>query len=92
MTILTWLLNMVFQKKSVTPFQNYEKPPRHVFFYFLVPFDRVSNFRCECPDCDGCLTMQRDHNGELMNVDRCSMCGQQFIFDDIEFVKKAGGW
>ena len=75
------------------PFHNGDKPPLHVNFYFLKRFD-TSNFRCECPECgEGVLTMQRDlGTGELMNTNRCSLCGQQFIFDDIEFVRKAGGW
>lgn len=92
MSLFSWFKSMISQNPQV--FQNHDKPPRHVFFYFLEPFDNVSNFRCECPECgDGVLTMQRDQStGELMDVDCCSFCGQHFIFDDIEFVRKAGGW
>ncbi len=75
-------------------FVNFDNPPRHVFFYMLDRFDEVSNFRNECPECgDGVLTMERNTDtGELLNKDSCCSCGQHFIYDDIELVKRAGGW
>lgn len=77
-----------------TPFQNHDNPPVHVNFYLLDRFDEVSSFRNECPECgDGVLTMHRDSNtGELLAEDVCTLCGQHFIYDDLSFVKKAGGW
>jgi DNA-directed RNA polymerase subunit RPC12/RpoP len=72
----------------------WDDPPIHICFYLLDRFDDHCNFRNECPECgDGVLTMTRNtETGELLAEDMCILCGQRFIYDDIELVKKARGW
>lgn len=73
--------------------ENFGKKPIHVNFFLLDDPGLGGNYKSECPVCkDGLLLMTRDSNtGELLNRDSCTLCGQQFIFDDISLVKKVGG-
>ena len=46
--------------------------------------DRNSIYRSRCPACkEGVLLVQRDQddNFALLNVDRCILCGQRFIYE-----------
>jgi hypothetical protein len=75
-------------------FERYDNPPEHVFFRLLEPFSKNGGYKSECPYCEdkGVLLFSRDQTtGELLPTDRCSLCGQLFIYDDFEFVKKTGG-
>lgn len=44
----------------------------------------ASPFKCWCPECkDGILPVCRQQSsGALINVDRCTQCGQQFLYTD----------
>lgn len=69
-------------------------PTIHVNFYSLERYSEESSFKSVCPTCkDGMLLMGRDFTtGELLHVDCCVQCGQTVIYDDIEEVRKKGGW
>lgn len=68
--------------------------PIHINFYSLQRYDKDANFKNVCPLCpDGILIMSRDSaTGQLHPKDCCMDCGQVFIYDDIEEVRKRHGW
>jgi hypothetical protein len=69
-------------------------PTIHVKFYSLERYSEEANFKSFCPTCNnGILLMGRDFvTGELLPSDCCVQCGQVVIYDDIEEVRKKGGW
>ncbi len=44
-----------------------------------------SPFRSDCPVCkEGILFVRRNNNtGQITNEDRCILCGQAFIYEDL---------
>ena len=68
--------------------------PIHVNFYSLQQYDEQASFKNVCPSCpDGILLMARNiETGELLEGDCCVVCGQIFVYDDIEQVRKQHGW
>ena len=68
--------------------------PIRVNFYSLKCYDEECNFRNICPSCpDGILAMTRNsETGELSENDCCLECGQVFVYDDIDEVRKKHGW
>jgi len=48
-----------------------------------------SIYRSQCPVCeDGILLVYRDQKTfELLDVDRCVLCGQKFRYKDIDYLK-----
>jgi len=69
---------------------NFDQPIRDVYHGQLTPFDYRSRFKRDCPVCErGVLLMQRNNQGgELLELDRCVSCGQQFRYLDIEELRK----
>jgi len=65
------------------------KPVKHIK---KTDLDNLSGCKANCPECkEGMLLMRRDKNLKLMNSDYCVLCGQQFIYDDLEEWKKHNG-
>jgi hypothetical protein len=65
--------------------QNMKAEPMHVRHADLEPFcDTDSPFKKLCPAClEGILLVYRDQTTmELINVDRCTHCGQTLIYSD----------
>ena len=64
---------------------NIDKPPIHVRHTDLVRASD-SRFRSDCPVCKaGALPVRRDQKTlELIAEDYCLLCGQGFIYDDID--------
>ena len=52
--------------------------------------DDNSIFRSDCPACkDGILLVQRDNKTfKLLAKDNCILCGQRFIYSDINDLRK----
>lgn len=71
---------------------NSNKTPLYVNFYELERYDD-SSFRSNCPVChSGLLTMIRcSDTGQLLQQDNCVLCGQLFIYNDIDLVRKKHG-
>lgn len=69
---------------------NIDKKPITVKHAELQRSDDNSSFRSDCPVCnDGVLLVGRDNNTfELLAEDNCILCGQKFIYSDIEELKK----
>jgi predicted RNA-binding Zn-ribbon protein involved in translation (DUF1610 family) len=65
-------------------------PPKHVKHAELVSLSYDSIYKKVCPACDdGMLLVTRNQKTlELSAEDRCILCGQQFIYDDIEEMRK----
>ncbi len=58
--------------------------------------ERISDnsiFRSVCPACTkGTLLVRRDHTTfKLIAEDNCILCGQQFVYSDIDNLKKKAG-
>lgn len=58
--------------------------------------ERVSDrsiFRSVCPVCiKGTLLVRRDHTTfKLIAGDNCVLCGQQFVYSDIDAMRKKAG-
>jgi hypothetical protein len=51
-----------------------------------------SIFKSMCPACKkGILCVSRDRKTfDLIDHDRCLLCGQEFIYSDIDYLKKMG--
>ena len=51
--------------------------------------DGDSVFKSVCPTCkEGILLVTRDqHTLQLLEQDHCTLCGQAFIYDDIDMLK-----
>jgi len=63
--------------------------PIHVKHADLTRSEADSMFKSECPVCDGMLLVARDQRTfELRAEDRCILCGQRFVYDDIEELRK----
>jgi hypothetical protein len=61
---------------------NIKAPPMRVVHADLTD-GGSSQFAKECPACDGgLLLVRRNDQYELMNVDRCLLCGQVVIYTD----------
>ena len=52
-----------------------------------------SMFRSVCPVCEeGTLLVRRDHETfKLIESDNCVLCGQQFVYLDIDDLRKKAG-
>lgn len=73
--------------------QNLKAPIKHVRHSELERFCKDSGFKSVCPICQqGILLVHRDltenGNSELLEFDYCTLCGQRFIYDDIESLRK----
>lgn len=66
-----------------------DEPPIHVKHADLVRIGD-SMYRSKCPVCsDGHLLVNRDQvTMDLLAADRCVLCGQLFIYDDIEEMRE----
>jgi hypothetical protein len=64
-------------------------PPKHVKHADLIRIGD-SKFKSSCPVCvDGMLLVYRHPiTFRLTEEDRCVLCGQQFIYDDIEEMRQ----
>jgi hypothetical protein len=61
---------------------NIHNPVKHINKFDLV---EISDHKSKCPICDdGILAMKRDMSCHLLAFDVCLLCGQQFIYDDLE--------
>ena len=64
-------------------------PVEEIFYAHLVPLGGPGGdwrmYKRECPKCEGVLPLQRDDEGELMRVDRCTLCGQRYKYIDGEW-------
>lgn len=69
-----------------------ETKPIHVNHTELAKAGK-SNYIVICPECSvGQMHLRRDFRTEqLLNWDRCPVCKQLFIFDDIEYIRKNFG-
>jgi len=69
---------------------NLHADPIHVKHADLTRSSDDSRYRSECPVCgDGTLRVYRDPETlELLALDRCILCGQRVIYDDIEDLKR----
>jgi len=69
---------------------NIDKEPIEVKHSELERADDNSSFRSDCPVCkDGVLLVQRDQsNFKLLAEDHCVLCGQKFIYSDIEELRE----
>lgn len=65
---------------------NYDKEPIRVNHADLFREDDNSAYRSSCPRCDlGILFVHRDQETFVLQAeDRCVVCGQKFIYEDIE--------
>ena len=81
---------------------NFNNPPKRVRHDSLERYDMAafisgtrtrSNLRSSCPVCeDGVLAIYRDvETLRLLAEDRCSSCGQQFIYTDIQELRACDG-
>ena len=72
---------------------NLYSQPVHVKHSDLVRFDDESMYRSICPVCgDGVLLVGRDVTTfGLLAEDRCLLCGQAVIYDDIERMRMKEG-
>lgn len=70
---------------------NIGNPPMEVRHAELEPADD-GLFKSMCPVCgEGTLLVMRDQKSlELLDTDRCILCGQTYIYLDIEEMKKPG--
>ncbi len=68
--------------------------PVNVRFFNLIAANAGENgtfgHKSVCPSCyEGTLMMHRNSDtGELMAEDVCTLCGQRFVYDDIEKIRK----
>lgn len=82
----------VMSKKEFSLLTNAEKPPIHVKHSQLERVSEHSIFKSRCPKCkQGVLLIYRDEQMRLMTHDRCLLCAQAFIYDDIEELRKRDG-
>lgn len=65
---------------------NINEPPLEVKHSELERADEDSEHKSKCPKCKaGVLLMRRHHETFLLrNFDNCILCGQRFIYTDIE--------
>jgi len=71
---------------------NLEKLPLFVKHQDLERLSENSPFRSKCPTCkNGLLMMERDFETyKLKNTDRCLLCGQRYVYYDIDNQKSFG--
>jgi len=71
---------------------NINREPIHVQHKELERYDESSDYRSLCPVCEeGILLVRRDQSTyQLIEQDNCLLCGQAFIYDDIDEFKKLG--
>jgi predicted RNA-binding Zn-ribbon protein involved in translation (DUF1610 family) len=64
--------------------KNIHEPPVEVVHSAMQRCSDESDFKSVCPKCpDGMLLVMRDQKSfQIINVDRCIVCGQQFIYMD----------
>ena len=68
--------------------QNVNKPPMHVRHCELERYSEDSYYKSNCPACEGILLVGRDQETfQLSATDRCVLCGQRYIYDDIELLR-----
>lgn len=68
---------------------NLSKPKIHVVWFELTPAGKPNQWRSDCPTCKtGLLVCQRNNEGVLVAEDRCNLCGQTVIYDDLEDMRR----
>jgi hypothetical protein len=69
--------------------ENIDKEPIKVKHSSLTRFGD-SLFKSECPACEkGLLLVNRDMETlQVIATDRCIMCGQMFIYEDIDIMRQ----
>jgi uncharacterized protein (DUF983 family) len=67
-----------------TSLPNFNKPPIHVMHSDLRRTSEETAYRSFCPTCGkGVLFVFRDQTTFRLNrLDRCTYCGQSYIYDD----------
>ncbi len=70
---------------------NYLNPTIEIIHSSLVRTDE-SRYRSKCPTCNkGILLVQRNmETGEIVPLDICTLCGQRYIYTDIDELIKRG--
>jgi hypothetical protein len=68
---------------------SYHCPPIHVKHAELERLNDESMFRSRCPQCkEGMLMVRRDQTTlALLPLDNCCLCGQHYIYDDIDSLR-----
>jgi hypothetical protein len=74
-------------------YQNIGKPPVRVSHAELIRWSPDSVYKSKCPKCpDGILLVSREESeaffGRLRAEDCCIVCGQLFVYTDIERLRK----
>ncbi len=70
-------------KYAVAAGANFDKTPIHVRHRDLERSTQDSPFRSYCPVCGGGVLLVHRHNdGQLNRADRCTLCGQEFFYED----------
>ncbi len=64
--------------------ENLKAEPMRVAHADLRRVNSASQFKCWCPKCkEGILLVCRQQSsGTLINIDRCTRCGQQYLYTD----------
>jgi len=72
---------------------NIEEPIMAVDHATLEHADSFSYWRRNCPKCKvgELLVMREDVTYALSGADRCVLCGQRFVYNDIEDLRKKDG-
>ncbi len=69
--------------------QNFDCPPIHTRHEKLLAAGQ--GLARECPLCGGIITLRRDvETLQLLDYDRCLLCGQLYIFDDADQIESRG--
>ena len=69
--------------------KNYENDPIKINHSELKRYSDESAYKSDCPMCHvGILLVGRDDDFKLSENDICIACGQQFIYKDIEKLRK----
>ncbi len=71
---------------------NYDNPTETVFHSKLRPAD-AGRYKSECPKCRiGMLPVRRDDKTfNILKEDNCLLCGQHFIYADVDNIGKERG-
>ena len=76
-------------KKIVKEGENYLRKPIHIRHRSLKRASKYNDFVSFCPICyDGILPMQDEKTFKLKKHDRCNICGQRFIYTDINNISE----
>jgi hypothetical protein len=77
---------VVYRRMLAVTKANINNPPKHVKHSELKRANPQAFYRSECPECKlGVLLVTRDKETfVVLETDYCVLCGQQFIYDDVE--------